>query len=379
MHVSSLRQQTRLGMPQISRREGEKEVAAPIEQFTPSEAAAPDKQEEKQASKPRRTAPLPLWMRATTAGLAGLVGMMALTGCTGQPAGPAQVETQVQKEARQQLSQRLNQIESQMKDMQAGNGQQQSEQITRQIMDAARTYSQSAGKDGPGVVNELRKLLLDHPALTITTMFALGTATGIGLEKIGLTDGASAGASQIWEAANKRPLLAGGIALAAAGGAAYLIHQVVTTEGAVPEKPTGTQAQTLESRFESLEARIAANPNVDAKEINREMMDAISQYQKDSGKPWQNVVNDVKAFAYEHPVLAATVITGAGVATGVVLERAGVPSKVAELTATAFQGSKSAAANVGQFITDHPVASGAVAVGIAAGVGYLAYTHFNAN
>lgn len=379
MQLSSLRQQTQLGTPVGVRARKPVDSAEPTDQFTPTETPPPDKEEEKGASKPRRNAPLPLWMKVTTAGLAGLVGMMSLTGCTGQPSGPAQVETQVQKEAKQQLSQRLSQIESQMKDMQAGNGQQQSEQITRQIMDAARTYAQKSGKEGPGVVNDLRNLLVEHPALTITTMFALGTATGIGLEKIGLTDGASAGAARIWQAAKERPLLAGGIALAAAGGAAYLIHQVVTTEGAVPEKPTGAQAQTLEGRFESLEARIAANPNVDAKEINREMMDAISQYQKDTGKPWQNVVNDVKAFAYEHPVLAATIITGAGVATGVVLERAGVPSAVADLTASAFQGSKTAAGNVGQFIKDHPVASGAVAVGIAAGVGYLAYTHFNAN
>lgn len=375
--ISGLKKETQIS-PRLTvapRNKTQESETNPADLYTPSEQ--PAKQQEKEAAKPGRRTPMPFWMRATTAGLAGLVGMMALTGCTQQPAGPQQVETQAQKEARQQLSQRLSQIESQMRDMQAGNGQQQSEQITRQIMDAAKSYAQKSGKDGPGVVNDLRNLMQDHPALTITTLFALGTATGVGLEKLGLSDGASAGAARIWQAAKDHPLIATGVALAAAGGTAYLIHQVVTTEGAVPEKPTGAQAQALETTFSNLEQQISANPNVDAKQINREMMDAISRYQKDTGKPWQNVMNDVKAFAYEHPVLAATVVAGAGVATGVVLEHAGVPDKVADLTVMAFQGSKSAASNVGQFIKDHPVVSGAVAVGIATGVGYLAYTHFN--
>lgn len=347
---------------------------APLNLMKPGQPAP-----ESRAEKPVKLASMPLWMRASTMGLAGLVGVMALTGCTKQPVGTQQVETQVQKEARQQLSSRLGDIERQMKDMQAGDGQLQAEQITRQIMDAAKSYARESGKDGPGLVNDLRNLMQDHPALTITSLFALGTASGVGLEKLGLSDGISGGVAKIYQAAKERPLLATGIALAAAGGTAYLIHQVVTAEGSVPAKPTGAQAQALEGTFKSLEDRLAANPDADAKEINREVMAAISQYQKDSGKTWENVMNDVKAFAYEHPVLAATVVASAGVATGVLLERAGVPDKVADLAGMAFQGSKSAAANVGSFIKEHPVVSGAVAVGIATGVGYLAYTHFNGN
>lgn len=346
-----------------------------FESSSPAEPAMPGRVGQA-ADKPVRRPDVPIWMKATTVGLAGLVGIMSLTGCTGgSPTN--QVETQQQKEARQALSQKLSEIEKQMASIEGGTGQQQAEQVTRQIMDAAKSYARESGKDGPGLVNDLRNLLQDHPALTITSLFALGTATGVGLEKLGLSDGVSQGVSKIYQAAKERPLLATGVALAVAGGAAYAIHQVATAEGTVPAKPTGTQAEALGNTFQRLEEQIAANPDLDAKEVNRQVMAAIQQYQQQTSSPWEKVVDDVRAFAYEHPVLAATVVASAGVATGVVLERAGVPDHVAALAGRAFEGSKSAAANVGEFVKEHPVLSGAVAVGIAAGVGYLAYNHFN--
>ncbi|MBT9583631.1 hypothetical protein IV102_09780 [bacterium] len=374
--ISALAKQSRLTTYSPAPRVKSEEAGGPQDQFTPSPVSLSP---EKPAEKPVQSAPMSAWARGTMAGMAGLIGILSLTGCTGNngPKPTPQVETQVQKEARQQLSQTLAQIERGMPSVQGESGQQQSEQITRQVMDAAKKYAQQSGKDGPGIVNDLRNLMQDHPALTITSMFALGTATGVGLEKLGLTDGVKSGAATIYQAAKDHPFIATGIALAAAGGTAYLIHQVVTSEGTVPAKPTGAQAESLEGTFKSLEERIAANPNVDAKDVNKDVMAAISKYQTDTGKPWEKVIDDVKAFAFEHPVLAATVVASAGVATGVVLERAGVPDKVASLAGLAFQGSKSAASNVGTFIKEHPVVSGAVAVGIASGVGYLAYNHFN--
>jgi ElaB/YqjD/DUF883 family membrane-anchored ribosome-binding protein len=379
--ISALRTQTKLATYSPTQKGKSEEPKGASDQFTASAhqdrpASRPNLNEEK----PVQTAPMSAWARGTMAGMAGLIGILSLTGCTENngPKPTPQVETQVQKEARQQLSQQLAQIERSMGNVQGEGGQLQSEQITRQVMDAAKQYAQKSGKDGPGIVNDLRNLMQDHPALTITSMFALGTATGVGLEKLGLTDGVKSGAATIYQAAKDHPFIATGIALAAAGGTAYLIHQVVTTEGAVPARPSGAQADSLANTFQSLEDRIAANPDVDAKDINKDVMAAISKYQSETGKTWENVVNDVKAFAYEHPVLAATVVASAGVATGVVLERAGVPDKVASLAGMAFQGSKSAASNVGAFIKEHPVVSGAVAVGIATGVGYLAYNHFNA-
>lgn len=318
-----------------------------------------------------------LGSRVILGGLAGLIGMGALTGCTKTPAGPPVVETQAQKEARQQFSQVLAQIEKNAGSLK-GSGEQQSEQVTRQIMDAAKKYAQQSGKDGPGVVNDLRNLMVDHPALTITSLFALGMAGGVGLEKLGLTDGISQGFNKVYEAAKEHPFIATGIALAAAGGAAYLINELVTNESSIPAKPQGAQAQTLNNTFKSLEERLAANPNADAGDIHKSVYTAISKYQKDTGKPWEKVMDDVKAFAFDHPVLAASLVASAGAATGVVLERAGVPASIAKLAGNAFEGSKDAAGKMAEIVKEHPVISGAVAVAVASGVGYLAYQHFNA-
>jgi len=379
--ISALRNQSHIAKPTLNASGRKPEAAGPQDGFSAgSSEPLPGKPkfEAKDAEKKVAVAPMSIWAKGTLAGLTGLIGIMSLTGCTQQPApGPVQVETQVQKEARQQLSSALANIEKNMPNVQQGSGQDQAETVTRQVMDAAKKYAQASGKDGPGITNDLRNLMMDHPALVFTSMFALGTAGGIGLEKLGLTDGIQSGVGKVYQAAKENPLLATGVALAAAGGTAYLIHEMVASEASIPAKPEGAQAKTLDATFASLDERIAANPNIDAKDVNKSVMDAINQYQKDTGKPWEKVADDVKAFAFDHPVLAATVVASAGVATGVVLEHAGVPGKVADLVGVAFQGSKSAASNVGNFVKEHPVVSGTVAAGIAAGVGYLAYQHFH--
>lgn len=378
--ISALRNQSQIAQPTLNSTARKPEAAGPQDQFTTSSLAPlPGKPQfdAKDAEKKVQVAPMSIWAKGTLAGLTGLIGIMSLTGCTQKPApGPVQVETQQQKEARQVLSSTLASIEKNMSGLQ-GSGQNQSEQVTRQIMDAAKNYAKSSGKDGPGVTQALREAIQNHPALVFTTAFALGTAGGIGLEKLGFSDGVKNGVGAVAEWAKAHPLLATGAALAAAGGTAYLIHEMVSTEVSIPAKPEGAQAQTLDATFKSLEERIAANPNIDAKEVNKSVFDAISKYQKETGKPWERVADDVKAFAFDHPVLATTLVASAGVATGVLLEHAGVPGKVADLVGVAFQGSKSAASNVGAFVKEHPVASGTVAAAVAAGVGYLAYQHFH--
>lgn len=378
--ISALRNQSQIAQSRPGVPTREPEAAGPQDGFRAgSSEALPGKPqfEARDVEKKVAVAPMSVWAKGTLAGLTGLIGIMSLTGCTQQPVGPTQVETQVQKEARQQLATTLANIEKNMPNLQNGSGQDQAETVTRQVMDAAKKYAQTSGKDGPGITNDLRNLMQDHPALVFTSMFALGTAGGIGLEKLGLTDGIQDGVGKVYQAAKEHPLIATGIALAAAGGTAYLIHEMVSSEASIPAKPEGAQAEALDATFASLSERIAANPNIDAKDVNKSVMAAINQYQKDTGKPWEKVADDVKAFAFDHPVLAATVVASAGVATGVVLEHAGVPAKVANLVGVAFQGSKSAAVNVGTFVQEHPVVSGAVAAGVAAGVGYLAYQHFH--
>lgn len=378
--ISALRNQSQIKQPTLAASAPRTEAAGPQDQFTiTSGEQLPGKPQfdSKGAEKKVQTAPMSIWAKGTLAGLTGLIGIMSLTGCTQQPpAGPVQVETQQQKEARQVLNGSLSSIEKSMAGLQ-GSGQAQSEQVTRQIMDAAKNYAKASGQDGPGVTQALREAIQKHPALVFTSAFALGTAGGIGLEKLGFTDGVKNGVGKVAEWAKENPLLATGVALAAAGGTAYLIHEMVSTEISIPAKPEGAQAQSLDNTFKSLEEQIAANPNIDAKEVNKSVFAAISKYQKETGKPWERVADDVKAFAFDHPVLATTLVASAGVATGVVLEHAGVPGKVADLVGVAFQGSKSAASNVGTFVKEHPVVSGTVAAAVAAGVGYLAYQHFN--
>lgn len=378
--ISALRNQSQIKQPTLNASAPKPEVTGPQDQFSAGSAdKLPGKPqfESKDAEKKVQTAPMSVWAKGTLTALAGLTGFMGLTGCTQQPSGPAQVQTQQQKDAQKALSSALSSIEKNMTGLQ-GSGQAQSEQVTRQIMDAAKNYAKASGQDGPGVTEALREAIQKHPALVFTTAFALGTAGGVGLEKLGFTDGVKNGVGKVAEWAKEHPLLATGAAVAVAGGTAYLIHQMVSTEIAIPAKPEGAQAQTLGNTFKSLEEQISANPNIDAKEVNKSVFAAISKYQKETGKPWERVADDVKSFAFEHPVLATTLVASAGVATGVVLENAGVPGKVADLVGVAFQGSKSAASNVGTFVKEHPVVSGTVAAAVAAGVGYLAYQHFNA-
>ena len=379
--ISALRNQSQIAQPTLNASARKPEAAGPQDGFSPgSNEQLPGKPkfEAKDAEKKVAVAPMSVWAKGTLAGLTGLIGIMSLTGCTQKPA-PPQVQTQqtpAQKAAQAQLSNTLANIEKNMGNVQ-GSGQMQSEQVTRQIMDAAKTYAKSTGQDGPGVSNALRDAISSHPALVFTSMFALGTATGVGLESLGLTNGIKDGVGKVSEAVKAHPYIAGTIALAVAGGTAYLIHEMVSNEVSIPDKPDTAQAKTLDATFASLEEKIAANPNIDAKEVNKSVYDAIGKYQKDTGKPWEKVADDVKAFAFDHPVLASSLVAGAGVATGVLLQHAGVPAKVADAVGVAFQGSKSAAANVGTFVKEHPVLSGTVAAGVAAGVGYLAYQHFH--
>ncbi|MBS2036205.1 hypothetical protein JST97_14540 [bacterium] len=375
--ISALRSQSQIKQPAFQATGHKAEATGPKDGFVAGQAdQAPKKPELGDAEKKVKTAPMSVWAKGTLAGMTGLIGLLSLTGCTQQPNTPPVVETQQQKEARQQLSATLNQIEQNMSTLK-GSGQAQSEQVTRQIMDAAKTYAKASGQQGPGVTETLRNAIQTHPALVFTTAFALGTAGGIGLEKLGLTDGIKDGVGAVTQAVKDHPLIATGIALAAAGGTAYLIHEMVSTETAIPPKPQGEQAKTLDATFKSLEDKIAANPNVDAKDVNKSVFDAISKYQKDTGKPWEKVADDVKAFAFDHPVLATTLVTTAGVATGVVLEHAGVPAGVAKLVGGAFEGSKDAASGMVNYVKEHPVISGTVAAAVAAGVGYLAYQHFH--
>jgi hypothetical protein len=80
-----------------------------------------------------------------------------------------------------------------------------------------------------------------------------------------------------------------------------------------------------------------------------------------------------------HPGVTAAVVFSAGVATGALLEKAGIPEKLAFTAGTAFDaacaGSKKGAREVADTIKENPVLSGVIISALAAGAGYLAYQY----
>ena len=103
-----------------------------------------------------------------------------------------------------------------------------------------------------------------------------------------------------------------------------------------PDKWDGSQA--MEATFNELEQKLKENPNdkeVQA-EVAKTLTGRIAEYAKATGRSAVEVKNDVVAWAYDHPILATSMVAGAGVATGVVLSQAGVPETVAQLAGTAI-------------------------------------------
>lgn len=327
------------------------------------------------AEKPVRADGMSTLTRIGLGGLAGMVSMMALTGCSEQkPAGPAQVQTQAQKDATSQLSSRLSSIEKEMSGM---TGPQSNETVTRKVLDAVKSYAAATGQAGNAASDQVRNMLMEHPALAVAGLAVLGTTAGVLLEKAGMTDAIKGGAAAIYQKAHDNPLTAIAIGAAVAIPAGYLIYQAATAENSVPQKPSTPEARQLDATLTQLENEVQSNPGGDTRSLQGKFMDAVSRYKTQTGKAWGAVTQDVQAFAYAHPILAATLVTGAGVATGVVLERAGVPAAVAGYASGVLQSGEGAASKMGALIKEHPVASSMVAVGISAGVGYLAYQHFN--
>ena len=103
----------------------------------------------------------------------------------------------------------------------------------------------------------------------------------------------------------------------------------------------------------------------------------IAEYAKATGRSAVEVKNDVVAWAYDHPILATSMVAGAGVATGVVLSQAGVPETVAQLAGTAIDQAGGGFDAVVEYAKENPVVAGAVTAAVAAGAGYLIYQAMN--
>lgn len=329
---------------------------------------------------------LPTWMRLVAGGMAGLVGMVALTGCgkgTPQPTPPTTSVTDSQEiaQAKQRLEQRFQEIEKKMEASRSGDGKEQSGEVTRELMDAVTDYAKATGRSAQQVGNDLTEFMKKHPAVTLTVAFAVGTASGIALEKIGLTDGLSDGIASIKQAVEDHPLIAGLVVAGVAAGTAYLIYNYASAETApaapVPDTAASRELKQSMGRLEAQANASSGDAKADAAKINRSMMESVQEYAKESGRSAAQVASDVKTYLVDHPAVAASIVLAAGVGTGVVLERAGVPDAIASAAGAVLKSGKDGLGSVGQAIKDHPYLSGAIAVGVAAGAGYLIYQHVN--
>lgn len=328
--------------------------------------------------------PLPTWMRVVAGGMAGLVGMVALTGCGKQAPTPPTTsisDSQEITQAKQRLEQRFQEIEKKMEASRSGDGKEQSGEVTRQLIDAVSDYARQTGRSAQQVGYDLTEFMKKHPAVTLTVAFAVGTASGIALEKIGLTDGISNGLASIKQAVEDHPLIAGLVVAGVAAGTAWLIYNYATAETApaapVPDTAASRELKQSMDRLEAQANASAGDSQADAAKINESMMENVQEYAKKSGRSAAQVASDVKTYLVDHPAVAASIVLAAGVGTGVVLERAGVPDAVARAAGAVLESGKDGLGSVGQAIKDHPYLSGAIAVGIAAGAGYLIYQHVN--
>ena len=309
--------------------------------------------------------------------LTGLAGVTALTGCTkggGGVAGPGTGTTVgTNSEALTAFQNSMNQIEESMKK----DPSQSRESVTGKIFRAMGDYGRQTGQRGEELMNSLAGTIRSHPVLAATVAFTAGAAVGISLDRLGVTDSIGSTAADVYQWVKDHPVKAAAIGLAVAGAGVLIYNYAIKPMAEVPPKPTGAEAEKMEATFSQLEMELQnhqGDPQEKAEQVSRTLTQKIQDYAKATGRSANEVKNDVIAWSYDHPVVATSLVMGAGVATGVVLSRAGVPEGIAHLAGVAVDGAKSGFGAVGDFAKEHPVAAGAVAAGVAAGAGYLIYT-----
>lgn len=310
--------------------------------------------------------------RAILIGMTGVLAVGALAGCTPK----SDTSTSTETEAMKQLNTTFEAIEKSMKDQ----GDQSHGAVAGRMLNAIAEYSRATGEKGQEMMDSLAGTIRNHPALAASLAFAAGSTVGIGLDRLGVTDAAihTAGDVVQWVKDNPIKSLAIGAAVTAGG---YLIYDnLIKPMAEVPQAPTGEHAEAMERTFEELEKKIAesqGDPQQTAGEVSRTLTEKIREYAKATGRSASEVKNDVMAWAYEHPVVATSLIAGAGVATGVLLSQAGVPEHVAKLAGVAMDVAGNGLESVTEFARENPVIAGVVTAGIAAGAGYLIYQAVN--
>ena len=360
----------------------EEATATPTESFTKGEAPSelPSKPVfAKEAPEPTKLTGNPEaeglsgWQRALTAGMVGVLAVGALAGCV--PDSGTGTSTGAQTEEMKALHGQLDALTKSMKE----NGDQSNGEIAGGFINSIAEYSKATGEKGEELVETMRGAIRKHPYLAASLAFAGGTAIGIGADQLGVTDSAIETASDVVNWVKENPAKSIGIGLLV-GGASYLAYQnLVKPMLEVPEKPSGERAEAMEATFIELEQKLKENPNdkeVQA-EVAKTLTGRIAEYAKATGRSAVEVKNDVVAWAYDHPILATSMVAGAGVATGVVLSQAGVPETVAQLAGTAIDQAGGGFDAVVEYAKENPVVAGAVTAAVAAGAGYLIYQAMN--
>lgn len=310
------------------------------------------------------------WQRALLVGMTGVLGMGALAGCTNN--GGTGTTTSTNTEAMKALNTSFESIEKSMKD----TGGQSSGQVAGKVLNSIAEYSRATGEKGHELMDNLAGTIRSHPVLAASIAFAAGSAVGISLDQFGVTDKAMDTAGDVvnWVKENPIKSIAIGVAVAGAG---YLVYDnLIKPMAEVPQAPKGEQADAMEKTFQDLEKQIKEE-NKSPQEVSKTLTQKIKDYAKATGRSAAEVKNDVMAWSYEHPIVATSMVAGAGVATGVLLSQAGVPEYVAGFAGTLIDQAGNGVDTVTQFAKDHPVVAGAVAAGIAAGAGYLIYQAVN--
>ena len=305
--------------------------------------------------------------RAVLVGMTGVLALGALTGCTNN--GGTGSSTSTDTEAMKHLNTTFDSIEKSMKD----NSDQSHETVAGQMLNAIADYSRSTGEKGEELMDNLAGTIRKRPVLAASLAFAAGSAVGIGLDQLGVTDAAVETAGDVVQWVKDNPIKSVAIGVAVAG-AGYLVYNKLMAE--VPEKPTGEHAEAMEKTFEDLEKQLQeheGSPQEKAAEVSRTLTQKIKDYAKATGRSAVEVKNDVMAWSYDHPIVATSLVAGAGVATGVLLSQAGVPEHVAQFAGVALDVAGNGLDSVTDFAKENPVIAGVVTAGIAAGAGYLIY------
>lgn len=316
------------------------------------------------------------WQKTIMMGMAGIT-LLGATGCVKQDPGTG-TSTSSETEAMKQLNSTFDNITKSVKE----DGNQSHEAVAGKMLNAIAEYSRATGEKGNELMDNVGGTIRKNPVLAASLAFAAGSAVGIGLDQFGVTDSAVETAGDVVDWVKENPIksIAVGVAVAGAG---YLIYDnLIKPMAEVPEAPTGEHAEAMEKTFESLEKELQnhdGNPQEKAAQVSLTLTQKIKEYAQATGRSAAEVRNDVMAWSYEHPIVATSLVAGAGVATGILLSQAGVPEHVAQFAGVALDVGGQGLDSVTEFAKENPVVAGVVTAGIAAGAGYLIYQAVNAN